>query len=381
MTIYFDHNATTPVDPAVVEAMLPYFTRLFGNPSSVHGFGREARQAVDHARQQLADLLSVHATQVIFTSGGTEANNLAIEGVSGNGALLVSAIEHPSVLLPAKKMAGAGKRLLIAAVDALGQIDFERLEQMLAAEDVDLVSVMLANNETGVVQDLPRIAVLAKRYGALLHSDVAQAIGRIEVDFAALGVDMMTLSGQKINGPKGIGALIVDRRVDIQPLLLGGGQEGGLRAGTENVAAIVGLGVAAELAGQRQPERQQTLTALRLYLESALRQLPAVTIFAEAAERLPNTTYLAVAGIDGETLAMSLAENGCALASGSACASGGRAPSHVLQAMGIAPELAVCALRISLGDSNREQDIDYFIAALRAQIDALMPSDWLAVSC
>ncbi len=381
MTIYFDHNATTPVDPAVVEAMLPYFTRLFGNPSSVHGFGREARQAVDHARQQLADLLSVHATQVIFTSGGTEANNLAIEGVSGNGALLVSAIEHPSVLLPAKKMAGAGKRLLIAAVDALGQIDFERLEQMLAAEDVDLVSVMLANNETGVVQDLPRIAVLAKRYGALLHSDVAQAIGRIEVDFAALGVDMMTLSGQKINGPKGIGALIVDRRVDIQPLLLGGGQEGGLRAGTENVAAIVGLGVAAELAGQRQPERQQTLTALRLYLESALRQLPAVTIFAEAAERLPNTTYLAVAGIDGETLAMSLAENGCALASGSACASGGRAPSHVLQAMGIAPELAVCALRISLGDSNREQDIDYFIATLRAQIDALMPSDWLAVSC
>ncbi len=376
MAIYLDYNATTPVDDAVVEAMLPYFSRCFGNPSSPHGLGREARRAVDHARQQVASLLSVQPGQVIFTSGGTEANNLALRGIPGQGALLVSPCEHPSVLSPAHALARAGRRLLLATVDEQGVIDVDVLASLLASEDVGLLSVMLANNETGVLQDLPRIAELAKGHGVLLHSDAAQAVGRVAVDFERLGVDLLTLSGQKIYGPKGIGALVVDRRIDIEPLLLGGSQEGGRRAGTENVAAIVGLGAAAELAGERQQERQRRLLALRRYLENGLRQVNGVVVFAGQAERLPNTTCLAVAGIDGETLALALAEKGLAVASGSACATGGREPSHVLRAMGVSAELAVCALRVSLGEANSEQDIDCFIATLQAQIETMLPTAW-----
>lgn len=375
MDVYLDHNATTPVAAEAIEAMLPYLGVCFGNPSSPHRFGREASRALARAREQVAALVGVHPCQVIFTSGGTEANNLAIRGSGGSAAIIVSAIEHPSVIVPAQVLAQAGRTVAYAPVDNSGRVDLAALEALLSAHDgVDLVSVMLANNETGVVQDIACIAAMARRFGALVHTDAAQAAGRMALDFAGLGVALMTLSSQKIYGPKGAGALIVDRRIDIEPILYGGGHERGLRAGTENVPAIVGFGVAAELARQRLTERRDRLVSLRQYLDDGLRRLPGVVFFASDTERLPNTTCLAIPGIDGETLAMILSEQGFACSSGSACSSGGREPSHVLTAMGVPAELAVCALRISLGDTNDRHDVDALLVALETLIERLAPT-------
>jgi cysteine desulfurase len=380
---YLDHNATTPLAPTVLAAMLPWLESQFGNASSRHEYGRAARRAIDEARQQVAAAVNAHPTEVVFTSGGSEANNLFLKGAAASlkpGLLAVSAIEHPCILKPAAQLARSGWQVRTVAVDAAGRADFADFAEVVAARP-KLLSIMLANNETGVVQDVPALATAAKASGGWFHSDAVQALGKLPIDFRALnlaGVHAITLSAHKAYGPKGAAALVLDKRVELQPLIAGGGHERGLRSGTENVPAIVGFGVAAELAAQRVAELPRRLKALQQRLDSALAGL-GVRIFGAAGERLPNTTYFALPDIDGETLVGKLDREGFAVASGAACSSANPEPSHVLQAMGVAPEIARGAVRVSLGAGNTETDIDEFINALRVTVGRLQGLTALAV--
>lgn len=367
---YLDHNATTPCDERVVEAMLPYFVREYGNASSQHVLGRQARAAIDQAREQVAELVNAHPTQVVFTSGGTEANNMIVAGLNpaaGIGQVAVSAIEHTSVLEPARQLTKHGWTVDLLSVDQTGMLQQAEYQAALRRRP-RWVSVMLANNETGAIQDIASLARQAREAGVVFHTDAVQALGKVGVDFVALGVHLMTVSSHKIYGPKGCGALIIDKAVDLSPMLCGGGQEKGRRAGTENVAAIVGFGQAAELAKRELAERHDRLLRLRNNLEQGLQRLPAVVLFSNAPSRLPNTVFFAVENIDGETLMMNLDAAGFALSSGSACESGSGKPSHVLQAMGLSAESAQGAIRVSFGKDNTERDVDDFLAALGAQI-------------
>lgn len=372
---YLDHNATTPLDPAVLAAMLPWLEGQCGNASSRHEYGRRARLAVDLARQQVAAAVNAHPTEVVFTSGGSESNNLFIKGAAASfkpGLLAVSAIEHPCVIKPARQLLKQGWQLHELAVDADGRVLVSDFTEVLAARP-RLLSVMLANNETGVIQDVAALAAQAKGCGAWFHSDAVQALGKLPVDFRALnqaGVHALTLSAHKAYGPKGAAALVLDKRVELQPQIAGGGHERGLRSGTENVPAIVGFGVAAELAAQRVAELPLRLRALRDQLEAGLTALGA-QVFAQAAQRLPNTTYFAFRDIDGETLVGKLDRAGFAVASGAACSSANPEPSHVLQAMGVAPEIGRGAVRVSLGAANTAQDIEQFINALQVTVGNL----------
>ena len=364
--VYFDWNATTPLEPLVRDAMLPWLgaseTVRFGNASSRHDYGRQARAAIDEARARVATAVGAHPTEVIFTSGGSEANNLFVKGAAAclkPGMLAFSAIEHPCVREPAYQLRRTGWTLKEIAVDAQGVIDGEDWQQTLLARPA-LVSVMLANNETGVVQDIARLAAEARASGAWFHTDAVQALGKLELDFRALGVSAMTLSAHKIGGPLGAGALVLDKRVELAPLIAGGGQERGLRSGTENVAAIVGFGVACERAVSRRADEALRLTALRGEVEQALAALGA-RIFSAAAPRLPNTVFFAVPDIDGETLVGKLDRAGFACASGSACSSANPEPSHTLLAMGVEPGVARAAVRVSFGRDTVADDVRRFI--------------------
>jgi cysteine desulfurase len=366
--VYLDHNATTPVDARVLEAMLPWFSRRHGNASSRHEYGRAARTAIDAARAQVAAAVGAHATEVVFTSGGSEANNLFVRGVAAEtkpGLLVVSAVEHPSVREPARALLRQGWRLRELAVDAAGRVATADFSVALA-ERPAMVSVMLANNETGVLQDIGALAELTRPTHAWFHTDAVQALGKVPIDFRALnarGVHALTVSAHKIGGPKGAGALIVDKRLELVPQIAGGGQEHGLRSGTENVPAIVGFGAACQLVVEQESAAAARLLVLRGDLERGLAEQGA-TIFGYAAERLPNTIFFALPGIDGETLVGKLDRAGFAVASGSACSSVSPEPSHVLMAMGVAPELARGAVRISLGRATTEQEARDFLLAL-----------------
>ncbi|HFD79640.1 MAG TPA: cysteine desulfurase [Gammaproteobacteria bacterium] len=374
MRLYLDYNASTPVDEPVRDAMLACLDGSPGNASSSHQFGRAARARIDAAREQVAALVGVKPAQVIFTSGGTEANNLALHAVTAGrapGRIAVTAIEHPSVLEPARQLQRSGWTLDLVGVDGQCRVTAETLQAGLHRE-TRLLSAMTANNETGVLQDLGLLAEAARRVGALFHTDAVQAAGKVALDFAASGAQLMTLSAHKMYGPQGVGALIVDPAVELVPLLSGGGQERGLRAGTENVAGIVGFGVAAELAASRLADRSARLRSLRERLEAGLARHPQIQVFARSAERLPNTVQLAVAGFDGEALLMQLDKAGIAVSSGSACSSGKTEPSHVLLAMGVDEPTARGAIRISLGKDTSEADIDALLRILQERIQ------WLA---
>lgn len=321
-----------------------------GNASSVHGEGRAARKLIDDAREAIARELAVIAPMVVFTSGGSEANNLAIKGVAVD-RLLISAIEHPSVIEAAK---ACGKRVETIPVTSGGVIDLERLRAVLPGPKA-LVSVMLANNETGVIQPLREIAALAREQGALLHTDAVQAFGKMPVNLGLLGADMMTISAHKFGGPMGAGALIIRDGLPFEPLIHGGGQELRRRAGTENVAAIAGFAAAAS-------DERPDIKGLRDTLEAELED---VVIFGRDAERLPNTTCFAVPGLNAETLLMAFDLGGIAVSSGSACSSGKVAKSHVLAAMGVLPEIASAAIRVSLGWNTNAENIEHFIAVWR----------------
>jgi len=370
--VYFDHNATTPLDAAVLAAMMPYLQERFGNPSSRHGFGRSARQAVEEAREKVAAAVGAHPSQVVFVSGGTEANNLAIRGLAAAlpaSQIVWSGVEHPSVAMPCRDLQRQGWRLRPVAVDRDGRYDMNDLEMSLR-EPTGLVSVMLANNETGVVQDVAAVAQSARAAGAWVHTDAVQALGKIEIDFASLGVHAMSLSGHKIYGPKGVGAVVMDKRVELMPQISGGGHEKGLRAGTENVPAIVGFGLACELAVSHRLQEAERIGALRAETECGVAALGGV-MFGGEVPRMANTSYFAFPGIEGETLLMALDRAGFAVASGSACSSGSTEPSAVLLAMGVAPELAKGAIRVSLGRANTGQQVQEFIAVLQVELGRL----------
>ncbi|BAL25122.1 cysteine desulfurase family protein [Azoarcus sp. KH32C] len=370
--VYLDWNATSPIDPAVRDAMLPWLGSRFGNASSRHEYGRQARAAIDEARARVAAAVGAHATEVIFTSGGSEANNLFIKGAAAvlkPGMIAVSALEHPCVREPARQLRRADWTVREIAVDRQGVIKASDWQAVMAARPA-LVSVMLANNETGVLQDVASLAREARTAAAWFHTDAVQALGKIPVDFRALGVNAMTLSAHKIGGPLGAGALVLDKRVELMPLVAGGGQERGLRSGTENVAAIVGFGVACELATARVEDEMLRLAELRDRLEAALAERH-VRVFSAGARRLPNTVFFAVDGIDGETLVAKLDRAGFACASGSACSSANPEPSHTLLAMGVEPELARAAVRVSLGRDTRVEDVEQFIGCLGRLISEL----------
>ena len=371
-SIYFDHNATTQLDSRVLDAMLPWLQQQTGNPTSRHGFGRSARDAIEHARTQVAQACGAYANQVIFTGSGTEANNFAIKGMAVSqpaSQILTSAIEHPCVSRPALAMQTLGYTSQTIAVDSQGKVDLAQFKNQLKTP-TGLVSVMLANNETGVVQHVADIAQLARASGALVHTDAVQALGKIEVNFTDLNVHAMTVSSHKIHGPQGAAALILDKRVDIQPLLEGGGQERGLRSGTENVAAIVGFGLACELAANNVASYQAHTQALRDQFEQGLAALK-VSIFGNQVARLSNTSFFAVNDIEGETLVMALDRQGYAVASGSACSSDSTEPSHVLLAMGIHADVARGAVRVSFSAKNTAQQVADFLAILNNEINKL----------
>lgn len=378
--VYLDHNATTPLDERVLEAMLPYLRNQYGNASSRHELGTLARQAVNTAREQVAALVNVQPSQVVFVSGGTEANNLFIKGAAGflkPSQVAVSAIEHPCVMQPARDLIRSGWTLRKLAVDADGRVDIENVAAALSMP-TGIVSVMLANNETGVIQDVAKVAELARAARAWVHTDAVQALGKIDVDFRSLNVHGMTISAHKIYGPKGVGALVVDKRIELKPLIAGGGHEQGMRSGTENVPGIVGFGAAAELVQSRRVEFAEHLTALRARLESELHDIGAV-IFGERAVRVPNTTYFACPRIDGETLVIELDKLGFAVAAGAACSSASTEPSATLIAMGVEPELARGAIRVSLGVQNTLSDIEGFARAVRGLTKKLRGMTAMAV--
>ena len=351
--VYLDHNATTPVLPEVAEAMTQALARL-GNASSVHGFGRDARRSVEDARESVAALVGARPAEVVFTSGGTEANNLALRG-AGRERVLISGVEHVSVL---DAVPGA----LTIPVDGDGVVDIGALDALLAASvGPALVSVMLANNETGVVQPVAKIARAAHHFGALVHCDAVQGAAKIPIDMSSLDVDMLTLSAHKMGGPQGIGALIVRDGTPLRPEARGGGQERRRRAGTENVPAIVGFGVAAAAGWAAEAQR---LCRLRDGLESRIAGVCGVSrVFGAGAERLPNTSCVSMPGVTSETQVMALDLAGVAVSAGSACSSGKVEPSHVLAAMGVVSGLASTAIRVSLGRTTTENDVSVFLAA------------------
>ena len=375
MAVYLDHNATTPLDEQVLQAMLPLMQSMVGNPSSLHRYGRLQKDAIEKAREQVARLVDAHPEQVVFTSGGTEANNLLVKGIAaapGISRIAVSAVEHMSMLEPAAQL-GEACTVDYIPVDSDGRVTAPLLKQVLK-KDTGLVSVMSANNETGGIHNIKTLAAIAEENGSWFHTDASQAVGKIDVSFRDWGVQAMTISSHKLYGPPGAGALVIDRRLPLQALLHGGVQEHRLRAGTENVPAIAGFGAAAELASEKLTERAEQALALRSALEQGLARMPGVEVFAARAERLPNTVQFGVQGFDGETLLMQLDRKGIAVSSGSACTSGKTEPSHVLEAMEVPEALALSAVRVSFGKDNTLADVDKLLLALGEIIDTMKNS-------
>ncbi len=364
--VYLDHAATTPVRPEVLEVMLPYLTdQSFGNPSSGHRFGRAARAGIEQARRQIAEALGAEPNQVVFTSGGTEADNLGIVGAAlaarDRGATMcavVSAIEHKAVLAAAHAVCHLGGQEVLLPVDSGGQVELDALDAALADRPA-IVSVMWVNNETGVIQAVRDIADRCREAGTFFHTDAVQAVGKIPVSAAELSCTLLTISGHKIGAPKGIGALIVRDRKAVEAIIHGGGQQFGIRPGTENVAGAVALGRAAQLAVAEQSSLTQRLSALRDELAARLKAaVPGLVINAEKSPRAAHLLSAAVPGTDSEALLMHLDLAGIAVSSGSACSTGAVEPSHVLVAMGIPRELAVGTIRFSLGRETTLDDID-----------------------
>lgn len=361
--IYFDHNATTRIDERVVDAMLPYLQQLYGNPSSLYRLGRIARSAIDTAREQIAALVDAPAAQILFTSGGTEANALALHSAQGRH-IVISTVEHPSVFENVWRYPERYVAISTLSITPSGNITAEQIPLDALQKD-DFVSLMLANNETGALQDVSGLVEKFKHQGVIVHTDAVQAIGKIPVSFKQLGVQLMSLSSHKIYGPKGCGALIYQPDFTLKPMQWGGDQEQQIRAGTENVAAIVGFGKAAELARMELEQRMNHLQQLRNRLEQQLKTIPGVMIFAEQTQRLPNTVQFGIAGMNGEMLLMRLDQHNIAVSSGSACATGSEQISPVLAAMGIDARLAKSAIRVSLGKDNTENEIERFISVLK----------------
>jgi cysteine desulfurase len=375
LPVYLDHNATTPIAPEVAAAIEPFLRNGFGNPSSSHVYGRRARDAVDRARAQVAALIGAQESEIVFTGSATEANNLAILGVAralrnGKRHIVTSSIEHPAVTRPCERLKEDGWDLTVVPVDRNARLDLEALFAALR-DDTALVTVMHANNEVGTLQDIAEIAYRAHARGALVHTDAAQSVGKIPVDVDALGVDLLTIAGHKFNATKGIGVLYVRRGTSIAPVNVGADHEGGLRPGTENVPAIVGLGEAARLARERLPLAEQHLRRMRDLLHQLLAEgIPGLALNGHPEHRLPNTLNVSFPGVRGQKL-LDAIEGHIAASVGSACHAGSETASGVLAAMGIGNERALGALRLSVGVSTTDEEIRH---AARALARALQPA-------
>jgi cysteine desulfurase len=374
--VYLDCNATTPVDPRVVDAMVPVLREGYGNPSSGHRLGRQARELVEAARGQVAACLGVSPDEVLFTSGGSESDNWALRGAvaaRGGGHVVTSAVEHPAVLETARALEREGRiRLTVVGVDRCGRVDPAEVAAALASDTV-LVSVMTANNEVGTLEPVAEIARACQGRHVLLHTDAAQAVGKIPVDVSALGADLLTVAGHKLYAPKGVGVLVIRRGVALEPFLRGAGHERGLRAGTENVASIVGLGVACAIVRDEGAAEAAHLVALRDRLEAGLAEgFPGLVRHGHPAERLPNTASVAFPGVDANALLVRLSEE-VAASAGAACHTGSTRPSHVLTAMGVDAATAASTVRFSVGRFTGERDIEEgtrrVLAAARAEAD------------
>ncbi len=374
--VYLDHNATTPVDREVLAAMLPYFGEEYGNASSIHSFGQRGRGAVEQARISVAALLGARPAEIMFTSGGTESNNHAIFGVVGAASgerkhVITSAVEHSAVLDPCAALERRGVAVTVLPVNRDGIVNPEDVRRAIRPETV-LITIMLANNELGTLEPIEEISKIAAEKGVTLHTDAVQAAGKVPIDVARLGVHLLSISAHKFYGPKGVGALYVRKGTRLEPLLYGGHGERDHRPGTEDVTGIAGLGKAAELAVKRMVEDGQRLSALRDRLEGGLlERISFATVNGSRAQRTPNTTNLTLPFVEGEAMVIALDLKGIACSTGAACSSGAVEPSHVLTAIGLAPENARATLRLSLGHPTTDQEIDYALDTIPPVIERL----------
>lgn len=373
--IYFDNNATTAVDPEVFKAMSPFLTELYGNPSSIHTFGGQVAAHIENARAQLASLLGAADTEIIFTSCGTESDSAAILSALSicpkRNKIVMSTVEHPAVLNLGKDLERRGYRISHIPVDAKGRLDMERAAEMIDTETA-VVSLMWANNETGNIYPVERIAEMAHANGALFHTDAVQAVGKVPMSLKDMNIDLLSLSGHKLHAPKGVGALYVKKGIRFRPFIVGGHQERGRRAGTENVPSIVALGKAAELSQSHLPEENTRVRAMRDRLEkSIVERIPTVRVNGDVESRLPNTANISFEYIEGESILMLLDMHGICASSGSACTTGSLEPSHVLRAMGIPYTAAHGAIRFSLSRFNTEAEVDFVLDKLPPIIERL----------
>jgi len=377
--IYLDHNATTPIDPEVSEAMLPYLRGEFGNPSSEYDLGRRAKEALERARGAIASLLGCDPGEILLTSGGSEANNMVLKGLIDlshiqKAHIITSAIEHPAILNPALFLLELGAKVTILPVDALGQVDPAAVEEAILP-NTTLISIMLANNETGTLQPIKAISAIGRDHGILVHTDAAQAVGKIEVDVDDLGVDFLTVAGHKLYAPKGVGALYMREGLEITPLIHGGGQERGLRSGTENILLAVGLGTACRVAQRRLQSDMESMKQMRDRLEDRLfAGIEGLVLNGHREERLPNTLNVSVPGLEGGRILDGLA--GIMASTGAACHDRSVTLSHVLSAMAVPPEIGMGALRLTVGRTNTLEQIEEAANAIIAQVERMRPGGY-----
>lgn len=384
MRVYADHGATTPVDPPVAQAMLPYFSEAFGNPGSIHAWGQQAREAVDRAREIVAGALGARPAEIVFTGGATESDNFAVIGaaLAGEGRgrhIITTQVEHHAVLEPCRFLESRGFEVTYLPVDRTGRVDPEDVRRALRGDTV-LVSVMHANNEIGTLQPVAEIAALARSRGVPVHTDAAQSFGIFPVDVEVLGVDLLSVSAHKRYGPKGVGGLYVRKGTPLARVQHGGAQERNRRGGTENVPGIVGFGEAVRIAREVMAEEAARLAALRDRLAAALARIEGAHLNGHPTERLPGTLSVSFEGTDSESLLMALDLAGVAASSGSACTSGSLEPSHVLRAIGLPPEAAKGTVRLSLGRGNTETDVDYLLSIIPRIVDSLRGAKTSAAS-
>lgn len=375
---YYDYAATTPILSEVLEAMRPYQEASFGNPSSVYGIGRDAKKGLEEAREKVADAIAALPSEIVFTAGGTEADNLALKGAAfaapAGSRIITCSTEHHAVLHAAEWLRKIGYDVVFVGVDKEGIVDMSALAKALTP-NTTIVSVMLANNEVGTIQPLEEIVALIKTGSkALVHTDAVQALGKVPIDVGALGVDLASFSAHKVGGPKGVGSLFIKRKTRIEPLIHGGGQERDIRSGTPNVAGIAGWGEAARIASDEVVEESKRLSVMRDRLQDRLIEaMPHIRLNGAEAPRVPGTLNVCIPGIEGESLLLMLDSDGVAASSGSACTSGSLEPSHVLAAMGVDKKTALGSLRISLGRASTDEDVDYLLDVLPGIVEKLRP--------
>ncbi|HEC76547.1 MAG TPA: cysteine desulfurase NifS [Thermoplasmatales archaeon] len=373
MRIYFDHSATTPVDEEVVEAMLEYFGKKFGNASSLHSFGREAKSALEESREKVAKIINADANEIIFTGSGTESDNMAIKGIAfknGSGHIITSRIEHPAVLETCRYLEKKGFDVTYIPVDKYGMVDVEKVENEIRDNTI-LISIMHANNEIGTIEPIEEIGKIARKNNIIFHTDAVQSVGKIDIDVKKMNIDMLSISSHKIYGPKGVGALYIRRGIKIEAILHGGGHEYGLRSSTENITGIVGFAKACEIAEKRMKDDAIKLRKMRDRIIKKTLEIEESYLTGHPEKRLPNNASFYFKGIEGESMVLMLDAKGIAVSTGSACSSKKLQPSHVLLATGIKPEDAHGSLRVTLGRKNSEEEVDYFLEVLPEIIEKL----------